>query len=325
MDHLASHIKNHDLESDNTLHVIGVLTNVVRWQSRIRLAREWQKRMEKCPNVKIYIIEGVYGDRKAEVADASNSQHHIIRIDSEAWIKENQINIAVKNLLPKNWKYMAWVDMDVEFADDNWALSTIHQLQHYNLVQPWSHCTDLDPHGGIMQTFKSFGYLHANDKKKHHGAGKDGYDYAHTGFAWACTRYFYENVEKLLDFCLWGSGDHHMAWACIGAVIETIHTEVGQGYRDACLDWQKKAMHATANGVKVGVVHGRISHYFHGPKNRRQYWSRWSIPIDHKFNPKTDIAYDSQGVIQMIGPNKYAMERDLMLMNRARMEDSIET
>lgn len=322
--HLASHIHNPELSSDNTLHVVGVITNAVRWQSRYRLARAWKERMEKYPNVKVYIVEGVYGDRQPEIAEAGNPNHHIVRVNSEIWLKENLINIGVRNLLPRDWKYMAWVDMDVQFHDEGWALATIHQLQHYNLVQPWSHCTDLDYHGGIHQTFKSFGYLHASDKKKHHGRGKEGYDYAHSGFAWACNRYFYENVEKLLDFCIFGSGDHHIAWACLGQIEDTIHSEVSKEYTEACLEWQKKAMHATAKGVKVGFVHGRIEHFFHGPKERRQYWSRWSIPIDNGYNPKRDIAYDSQGVIQLIGANKYDIEHDVMKMNRARLEDSIE-
>ncbi len=324
MNHLVSHIKNPDLVSDSTLHVIGVVSNPVRWQSRVRLARQWIEEMEKTPNVKAYVVEAAYGDRHFEITNAHNPQHLQLRIKSEIWIKENLINLGVKHLLPSNWKYMAWVDMDVHFRDSSWALATVHQLQHYNLVQPWSHASDLDFHGGVHQSFKSFGYLHAGGKQKWHGKGKEGYEYAHTGFAWACTRYWYENVEKLLDFCIFGSADHHMAWACLGLVKETIHSEVNQGYLDACFDWQKKAMRATANGVQVGFSHGRIEHHFHGPKERRQYWNRWMIPIEHGFDPHTDIGYDSQGVVQFIGPKKYEFERDIMRYNRHRLEDSIE-
>lgn len=324
MNHLASHIKNPELANDSTLHVIGVVTNPVRWHSRYRLARQWLDEMNKTKNVKAYVVEGVYGDRLPEIADPNNPQHHIVKLTSEIWLKENLINIGVKNLLPKDWKYMAWVDMDVHFRDENWALSTIHQLQHYNIVQPWSHCADLDFYGGVHQTFKSFGFLHASGANKHHGRGKDGYEYAHTGFAWACTRYFYENIEKLLDFCIFGSGDHHIAWGCLGLIKETIHSKVSGGYIDACLEWQKKAMHANAKGNQLGFTNGRIEHNFHGPKGQRQYWSRWQIPINYNFNPRTDLAYDSQGVLQLIGPNKYAIERDIMRYNRQRLEDSIE-
>lgn len=302
--------------------MIGVISNPVRWQSRYRLARKWIEEMEKTPNVRAYVVEAAYGDREHEVTEPSCDRHMQVRIKSEIWLKENLINIGVKNLLPKDWKYMAWVDMDVHFRDPNWATSTVHQLQHYNLVQPWSHCADLDFHGGVHQSFKSFGYLHSQGKQKWHGKGKDGYEYAHTGFAWACTRYFYENVEKILDFCIFGSGDHHMAWACIGLVRETIHGEVTQGYLDLCLEWQAKAMRATAK--LIGFTHGRIEHNFHGPKERRQYWSRWQIPLTHNYDPRHDIAYDSQGVIQFVGSKKYEFERDIMQYNRQRLEDSVE-
>lgn len=58
--HLITHIKNRELSTQNTLHVIGVVTNPVRWQSRIRLARKWVEEMEKTPNVRAYVVEGVY-------------------------------------------------------------------------------------------------------------------------------------------------------------------------------------------------------------------------------------------------------------------------
>lgn len=37
--------------------------------------------------------------------------------------------------------------------------------------------------------------------------------YGHTGYVWACTRYFWENVGGLMDFCILGSADHNMALA----------------------------------------------------------------------------------------------------------------
>ncbi len=323
--HLVPHIKHHELTTDNTLHVVGVVSNPVRWQSRIRLARAWKERMERCPNVKVYIVEGIYGDRQPEIAESLNHQHHVVRIDSEIWLKENLINIGVRKLLPKNWKYMAWVDMDVNFRDDGWALSTIHQLQHYNLVQPWSDALDLDFHGGILQHFKSFGYLNANNKPMHHGNrhGQQEYSYAHTGYAWACTRYFYENVEKLMDFCLVGAADHIMAWACLGKVRETINPNIGEGYIRMSEDWAKKAMRATSLGTKIGFTHGRIEHSFHGNKKNRKYWDRWKVLYENGFDPSRDCCFDSQGLITICGQNKEKIEHAIMSYNRARNEDDI--
>jgi hypothetical protein len=321
-DHLVDHIHNKQLDNDNTLHVIGVLTNYVRWHSRYRLARKWIAEMLATPNVKLYLVEAAYKDRKFEITDAHNPHHLQVRTGSEIWIKENLATLAFDRLLPKGWKNAAWVDMDIHFRNPNWAQEALHQLQHYDIIQPWSHAVDLDAYGGIHGSYTSFGYLCANNLPMHHGKGKVGYTYAHSGFAWACTRHFYENIRELIQFCIVGAGDHHMAWGCLGKIRETIHKGMCPEYYEMCDEWQRKATRAC--NKLVGYSHGRIEHMFHGPKERRQYWNRWEILERNKFNPKTDLCYDSQGVLQLCGTNKVSLEHDIMRYNRQRIEDSIE-
>lgn len=325
--HIASQIKNPKLAGNNTLHVIGVIQNTVRYHSRYRLFRNWVKEMLQTPNVELHVVEAVYKDRAPECAPQNGEYNYTqVSVDSEIWLKENLVNIGVKQSLPGDWKYMAWVDCDVTFRDPDWAQGAMHQLQHYNIIQPWSDAVDLDFFGSIDGHWKSFGSLCAKQKPMWHGKGHNGYDYAHTGYAWCCNRYFYENVlvvGGLIPWCIVGAGDHHMAWGCIGKINSTIHQGVVQGYFDACSDWQSKAQYAC--GGLVGFLPGRIEHHFHGPKTRRGYWSRWNIIIDNKFNPKTDMAFDSQGVIYLSGSNAKAIEQQVMMYNRSRNEDSIES
>ncbi len=213
--HLVNYVKNSELENDSTLHVIGVITNPVRYQSRYRLYHQWEKEMLATQNVALYTVEAAYGDRAHEVTVPDNPRHLQLRTKSEIWLKENLINLGIRNLLPKDWKYVAWVDCDVSFRDPGWALSSIHQLQHYPIIQPWTDVVDLDFYGGIFQHSKSFGSLHAkNLPKAHYRNNPYKHPYGHSGFAWACTRFFYENVGKLLDFCIVGriqKGMHGLA------------------------------------------------------------------------------------------------------------------
>lgn len=321
--HIANQIKHHDLRSDSTLHVIGVIQNAVRYHSRYRHFRDWAKRMVETPHVELHVVEACYGDRHPELKpEADEYSYHEVRTNSEIWLKENLINIGVKHLLPRDWKYMAWVDCDVQFHRDDWALASVHQLQHYNVIQPWSHAADLNHDGGIIQHYKSFGFLCANGYPMSHVNWKKGYEFAHTGYAWACNRYYYENIEKLLDWCIIGAGDHHMAWSNVGRILETIHGGVCDDYRRTALEFQRKASAACAG--LVGYAPGTLLHPFHGPKSRRGYKTRWSILIDNHYNPATDVRYDSQGVLQICGKNRQALEHAVMRYNRERQEDSIE-
>lgn len=325
--HLVSHILNSGLEENETLHVIGVIQNPVRFHSRYRLFRQWAKEMVATPNVQLHVVEAVYKHRHPECQPENGEyNYHHVKTHSEIWLKENLINIAVKNLLPSNWQYMAWVDCDVHFRDPSWALNSLHQLQHYNIIQPWQSGVDLDFHGNVMDTWTSFGSLCASGKPMYHDKSNAYSKYAHTGYAWACTRYFYENVQKLADFNPVGAGDHLMAWACLKEVERTMPKAISRGYLLMCEDWQRKANYACAG--LVGFTPGRIEHNFHGSKQKRKYWSRWDILTKakpHPYDPYTDIAYDSQGVMILVGSNKYDIEHNIMRYNRGRLEDGIES
>lgn len=322
--HLENHINRHDLRSDNTLYVIGVISNPARFHSRYRLAREWIKRLEATPNVQLCMVECAFGDRHHEVTESDNPWHLQLRSKSEIWIKENMINLGVKHLLPKDWKYVAWVDCDVEFRNPHWALDTIHQLQHYPIVQPWQSASNLGPTGGVMKSFESVGFkVHKHgvaihrDKKKYTG---DPYTFGHCGYAWACTRRFWENVQGLIDFAILGSGDHHMALGCRGYYSHSVHSAMKGPFMDLCHAWQTRAMQMT-HGI-IGHTIGRIEHHFHGPMERRNYVGRWEILIRHDFNPVVDLRRDEQGLIQLAG--KPHLEHDIRMYNRNRFEDSNE-
>jgi len=283
--------------------------------------------MLNTPHVKLHVVEAIHGDRKQEchpeVKEGDNGWYNYlnVRTNEEIWLKENLINLAIKHLLPHDWKYMAWVDCDVHFRNELWARETIHQLQHYQIVQPWKDALDLSHDGGVMQHFTSFGYYSAKNMPQApsvHNPYKR--PYGHTGFAVACTRYFYENVEKLIDFAILGAGDAHMLWACVGNVQGTINQQMSDGYKHLANLWQEKAKHACAG--LVGYVPGRLEHYFHGNKAKRQYGSRWQILVKYKFDPIKDLRYDHQGVIKLKG--KKQLVHAIMRYNRSRQEDNTE-
>ncbi len=320
--HLVDYHKHKELRTDNTLHVIGVIQNAARWHSRLRLFREWVKEMLQTPNVKLYVVEAVFGDRQPE-CDPEHGEYEYLKVhsSSEIWLKENLINLGVKHLLPRDWRYVCWSDCDISFRNHLWAQESLHQLQHYPVIQPWSDAFDLSFDGGALQHFKSCGYYSAKQIPQHpSGKPYQGSKYGHVGYAWACTRYFYENIEKLLDIGILGASDNHIAWSCLGDVIHTMNPAISQGYKNACLAFQEKAKFAC--GGVIGYTPGRIEHSFHGSKVRRGYWTRWQILVKHKYDPLKDLRYTREGVIHLRG--KRGLEHDIRLYNRHRREDSID-
>lgn len=318
-DHITNQIQHHELRSDNTLHVVTMISNSARYHSRYRLFREFQEQMATAKNIKLYVIEIAFGDREFEVTEAGNPQHLQLRTAQEIWHKENALNLGVKHLLPHDWKYVAWIDADVRFLNDNWAQETMHALQHHDLVQPWSECIDTGPYGNSNQLFKSFASLVAKGIRQQAHKGEP-YPYGHSGFAWACTRVFWENVSGLMEFPILGSADHHMAWASVGEVYKSVHQGMTQAFKRKCEEWQRSAFRVT-NG-HLGYIPGTIVHSFHGPKKKRFYRERWQILVQNKFDPDVDLRKDSQGLLMVVG--KPHLLQACHEYFHSRMEDSID-
>lgn len=315
-DHIVSSINNHGLVSDNTLHVVGVVSNPVRYHSRYRLFRDWVERMRSTPNVQLHLVELAYGDRHFECTTSNDLQ---LRTNHELWYKEAMINQGVKSLLPRDWKYVCWCDTDITFHNEHWAQETLHQLQAYDLIQPWSECVDMGVDGNGMQMFRSFSSL--VQKNIQQQAHKDEpYPYGHSGFAWACTRIFWENVHGLMEFPILGSGDHHMAWASIGQVEKSVHQKMSYSFKNLCFDWQRNAMRITHG--HLGHIKGLITHHWHGSKKKRFYRERWQILVEHKFDPIQDLRYDHQGLPYIYG--KPHLEEEIRGYFRSRNEDGID-
>lgn len=274
--------------NDETLYVVAVISNPARYKRRYELYRHFEAYMTANPKVALYTVELAYGDRPFEVTDPTNPRHIQIRSQDELWHKENMINIGVAHL-PPTWKYMAWIDADIKFARHDWAEETIHQLQHYPMVQLFSHSAMLDANNVPHQMSISFAFayrqgLKSFDKTKESAPfvfgmyGKTPYK---TGLGFAYTRECFEAIGGMMDRCIIGSADYHMAAASIGRAAWTIPDLASDAYRNFILRWQENA-HSYVQG-QIGYVDGLIMHYWHGAMKDRRYGERWSI-VEH-FDP----------------------------------------
>lgn len=316
--------------ADNTLYVITPISNPKRYESRYRLYHQFVEMCAAQPNVHLVTIEAAFGDRDFALHKPGDRlaprQSFIgVRTSHELWVKENLINIAVSHL-PWNWKYVAWVDADVLFTRTDWAIETLHQLQHYKMVQMFSHTADLGPNhelivnnyhilGFVAQYLRSGKITDPRSSAINSGGGLNG----HPGYAWAMTRDAWDGVGGLIDTAVAGAGDHHMALAAVGHVDLSISERASKAYGVPLFHWQDRAK--TAIGGSLGCVPGTLMHYWHGKKAQRGYQDRWAMLRD--FDPNRDIVRDYQGLWQ-IAPGANQFRDEMRRYFSSRNEDSID-
>ena len=301
------------------LNVVTCISNPIRWKSRITLYNQFEEEMLDS-GVKLTTVECAFGERPYELSNP-HVNHVKVRANAGAlvWNKENLLNIGI-NRLHADAKYIATIDADVSFRQSGWAAETVHALQHYAVVQPWSECYDLGPNDEHLETHTAFTKLVFQKKPIVQGPNAMSvYKFGHPGYAWAYTRQALEWVGGLIESAGLGAADHHQAMALIGRVDESIPENISEAYKAPLRLWQSRAM---ANIHKnISFVPGTIEHRWHGQKALRAYVDRWQILINNKFDPSTDLKKNTYGVVELAS-NKPELRLDIDRYFRSRNEDA---
>jgi len=296
--------KNYKYDQNDTLHIISVISNPCNYKRRITLMKDFINRMENHRGLsastpktdksgyELYIVELLYGEQNTySVTDKNNIRHLQIKTMNPLWHKENMINLGIKQLLPDDWKYVAWIDSDIEFDSKSWIEDTKYKLYHeYDILQLFNIALDLSENNDAMKIYQSFGYKNVESKLydlDYKPAGD--INYWHCGYAWACTREFYDSIGKLYDLDIVGSGDYRMAMAFIGRLCKGYTS----GYNKCIIDWYNRI----PSNIKLGYISGLIRHYYHGSKINRRYRERNEILREHKYDPLVFLYYDDDILI----------------------------
>lgn len=301
----------------DTLYVVTAISNPARYRSRYELYRAFEKRMADAGAV-LLTVEIAFGTRPFEVTTPNNPFNLQLRTKSEIWHKENALNLGFARL-PEDWKYVAWVDADVALARTDWVQETIHQLQHYDFIQLFSHAQDLGPNHELLESFESF----CSTYVKEGGVLPNASYYnqkLHPGYAWAATRSALDSVGGLIDKSILGAADHHMAKALVGQVENSVHSQMNSGFKAYLKTWETRAEKYIRRNI--GCVEGTLFHYWHGPKAKRFYNERWKILVDNQFNPDLDLKRDTNG-LYILTDRSRTLRDDIRAYFRARNEDSV--
>jgi hypothetical protein len=208
---------------------------------------------------------------------------------------------------------MAWIDADIEFESTTWALDSLKVLNgSKDIIQLFSHAVDMDKEKDAMSIFPSFGFQYSKQRIY----GKTGINMWHPGFAWACTRAAYEKMGGLYEVSILGSGDSNMALSYIKRGLHSLNGNTTDAYKDSLLQFETKV-----KNLRLGYVPGVIRHHFHGSKKNRKYMERWTILVNHTFDPYTDITKNKDGLLVPTESCPADMLKDILNYFSERNED----
>ena len=307
------------------LHVFTSHFNPRRFRSRVKLYNDFVGRIAAAGAV-LHTVELAFGDRDFEVTDPANPLHLQLRTTSELWHKERILNLLIRRACQRDpsMRYVAWIDSDILFADANWAPECVEMLQHYHVLQMFSMAHNLGPNHEVTSSFTGM-MRHWRDTGKLAWNDRGGSDYSlhyHPGFAWAMTRWAFDQLGGLFDPCIAGSGDTHMAAALCGNWRWGFPPALCDSHYGKMLEqWARRADRSVERNV--GCMEGAVLHAWHGRSSQRGYGDRWKLLLDHRYDPLADLQEDAQGCLAWSGHNpnlQDAIRRSLA----ARNEDSID-
>jgi hypothetical protein len=296
------------------LYVITTLFNPAGYQSKYKLYT-WFRRHMAQSGARLITVELAFAGQKFIVTEPNNPHHIQLRSDHYLWYKENLINIALKRL-PGGWTHAAWLDADIFFARPDWLEETEKKLALHPAVQMFSHCIDLGPAYEPLSISEGFVFKLRRDAGDPVKLGRHG----QPGGAWAASRELLETMGGLIDWSILGSNDHYMAHAMIEAVDPNAAQMPGSNYVNMFLDWQNRFLR-TVNG-EIGYVETSMLHYWHGRRLDRGYETRWKILTEMGFDPKTDLSYTSDGLLELTDA-KPALRDKIREYFISRREDNI--
>ena len=260
------------------LYIVLPYFNFCAFKRRCQLFTQFVHRIQNLPGIRIVVVEC---NGPSPLPKMKVWKHIKFNTDCEIWVKENLVNLGVATI-PKNWKYVAWIDADVTFLNRNWVNDTKNALDVHDVVQLFQTAINLGPNNEALKIDKSFGYMHKDSGTKL--IKTDKYGFWHPGYAWACNRKAWVHMHGLLDWAILGSADRHMAYALIGRVLESAPSTVHTNYKLLLLQFQD-----ACKGLTLGYIPGSILHHWHGSFKNRRYKERWEILTGYKYNPLKDI------------------------------------
>jgi len=286
-----------------SLWAVTTFFNPAGYQNKIDNYRRFRASLAR-QGVPLLTVELAFGDDAHVLADSDAELLIRHRTDTVLWHKERLLNLGIE-ALPDDCDKIAWVDADLLFKNDRWAIETTEKLEQYVVVQPYEHVVRL-PYAQLdcdvgqlnfgwresecfssmanailgQRFWKRFEYIFTM-----HG---------HCGFAWSARRSFLRE-HQLYDRHLLGNGDQSIALAFYGAVAGWNSQRLNTKAQDHIDAWARQVT-AFARG-SVSYTPGLLLHLWHGSHSDRQYDTPLRVLHQCSFDPEQDLGIDEAGLL----------------------------
>jgi hypothetical protein len=312
-----------------TLRVFTPYCNPIGWSSRLKNHRRFEDAIFATSGVALTTIELTYGDRPFDLPPREGITRLRYRSGDVLWHKENLIALAERQT---SYEYAAYVDGDILFLDPEWAVKTVRTLQVLPVAQITSWLINMGPppHEEGTRTAPSFMSVYLGDYETHrtewfnNGSPAATSRHGYPGGCWAWRKQAYHDMGGMLDRCILGSADYHMAFGLVDLPADPVLTngDYTKAYQDYIEAWRKQAFSAIRG--HVGLVPGTAMHLWHGRTEDRGYETRPKILVRNKYDPRLDVRVRDDGLLELTD-SKPMLRRDLLTYFASRHEDSVDT
>lgn len=282
--------------------------------------RAQQLRLAATPGVMPLTVELAYGDAPFHVTTPDDARHLQLRLPTAAamWHKEALINAGVTQLLPPDWSAVAFVDAEVVFENNDWAVSSRRALLAgtVDALQPYSSVTQ---HGGefsltsLAAEVARGGHFQRKYLGDARNAGACG------GFAWVLSRLAWDRLNGLHPYAIIGTGDMLLAAALFRntSVLRRVFPP-DSAARTLAAQWYAGAARQPA--LRVGFVEGHLKHEDHGSFVNRRYIDRQALLAD--LDPTRHLRLNADGLPVPTADMPHALLLSVQRYFATRDEDS---
>ena len=302
------------------LAVVSCFFNATNSDDRTKNFRVFIEGIKKS-GVRLLVVEVAYpGQDFCFGEDVETIQ---LRAQDVMWQKERLLNIGISKLIKDGVPYIAWLDGDIRFQNEDWPNKVIDALESNKICQVFSR-VGVDAANGIRKWGKS-SIKHWKDTGAHYRQSPltmrsliDGCLLGgQSGFGWAARASVLSQV-KLYENAIVGGADKLMLHACLETDFNKPSFQNATAAKTKCPHCNARAqsINFTANyhewasewahvvGGAVGYADNIIEDMFHGQRQNRQYSSRHNIIYRNKFDPDVHLVKQEGEPLRFAGCTK---------------------